>query len=65
MKDKKFNYMWFFGMGLLVSLIYMYINFPKHFFPELTKISCGASKKECDVIHRLDLHSRVNTVRVI
>ena len=46
--------MLFFGMGLLVSLIYMYINFPKHFFPELTKISCGASKKECDVIHRLD-----------
>lgn len=65
MKDKKFNYMWFFGVGLLVSLIYVYINFPKHFFPELTKISCGASEKECYVIHRLDLQLRVNTVRFI
>ena len=42
-----------------------YINFPRHFFPGLTKISCGASKKECYLIHRLDLHSRVNTVRFI
>lgn len=42
----------------------LYINFPGHFFPELTKISCGASKKEGYLMHGLGLHSQVNTVRV-